>query len=372
MSDSVSTSEDEATLVDLFSGAGGLSVGFHQAGFRVIGGVDVEDVYTTTYARNHPDGTALTRDITELSGSELLEELGVASVDGLVGGPPCQGFSIAGRRNPEDERNNLVFHFVRLVNELRPEFFLMENVRGFNSMTTEEGQRFSDLTKERVDSDYSLTSAVLNAVEYGAPQKRLRFFLAGSRTENGVKLPEATHGLGTGLFTDTALTVEDALSDLPEPTSEEPQDYEKPPQTPYQERIREGSDKLYNHTPTNHRQSTIEKMSKQERGTSLYDSYQDAWYRLIPEEPSPTVKENHNAPFVHPTKDRVTTPRECARLQNFPDSFVFEGPKSKQLVQIGNAVPPAFGRAWGNRIHKDLYTQTEEEEVAEVEPPQTA
>lgn len=337
----------DPSVIDLFSGAGGLSLGFQQAGFEIAAGVDVEERFVGTFSRNHDGEKGIQADLTDVTGSDLLEEVDRDRVEGVVGGPPCQGFSLAGRRQADDERNNLVFHFIRLVDEIDPDFFLMENVGGITSMATTDGRDVVEEILGRVPPRYETRTFVLNSVEYGTPQLRRRFFLAGVKNGSAINRPEPTHGPAVGLFREQGVTVEDALGDLPAPTSEEPQEYNGGPTNDFQEYLRAGSTKLYNHTPTNHRQSTIEKMQDQEQGTSLYDSYTDSWYRLVPNEPAPTVKENHNAPFVHPHEDRVTTPRECARLQGFPDNFVFEGPKSAQLVQIGNAVPPQFGQAWG-------------------------
>jgi DNA (cytosine-5)-methyltransferase 1 len=155
------------------------------------------------------------------------------------------------------------------------------------------------------------------------------------------------------------VTVREALEDLGEPVAAEPQPHGSAARSEFARLMRDGATALHDHVPTRHRADMIERMKAQAPGTPLYETWAHAWHRLDPDKPSPTVKENHNAPFVHPWQPRVTTPRECARLQSFPDRFTFIGPKSRKLVQVGNAVPPLLGMAVGRAVREAMSSDHE-------------
>jgi DNA (cytosine-5)-methyltransferase 1 len=357
----------QLTAVDLFCGAGGLSCGLEMTGaIRVVAGVEKDVHAHATFRANHPHarGTAEPGDIHELTGEGLLAECGEDGIDLVVGGPPCQGFSNAGYRDPGDLRNSLVFQFVRLVDELRPRFLVMENVVGMASFRISEDEFVMErLARELGALGYDLNidagrpeswrEAIVNAADHGVPQRRRRILVLGWR-EGEQPVLQPTHaqpveGETGGLL--PWVTVGEALSDLPEPVADEPQPHARARGlSDFARFMREGSKTLPDHVPTKHRPDMIERMDAQAVGTPLYDTWAHAWVRLDPGKTSPTVKENHNAPFVHPSRPRVTSPRECARLQSFPDRFAFSGKKSRKLVQIGNAVPPLLGRALGEAI----------------------
>lgn len=357
----------QLTAVDLFCGAGGLSCGLEMTGaIRVVSGVEKDAQAHASFRANHPhaQGTAAPGDIHDLSGESLLAECGEESIDLVVGGPPCQGFSNAGYRDQGDVRNSLVFQFVRMVEELRPRFFVMENVVGMASFRISEDEFVMErLARELAALGYELNidaedrdswrEAIVNAADHGVPQRRRRILVFGWREGVRPELrpthapPEAAGGSGLLPW----VTVGEALSDLPQPVIEDPQPHARTRKlSDFARFMREGSKSLADHVPTRHRPDMIDRMAAQAIGTPLYDTWAHAWVRLDPARTSPTVKENHNAPFVHPSRPRVTTPRECARLQSFPDRFVFAGKKSRKLVQIGNAVPPLLGRAIGEAI----------------------
>ena len=219
----------------------------------------------------------------------------------------------------------------------------MENVPGLLIATDESGQKVSDVLLAKFQQiGYRCVVWRLNAVEHGVPQVRKRTFIVGVEGKMEPSLPKPTTLGKRNLFDSDSLpvTVADALGDLPSPVAVEPQAYNGGPSTEYQCFLRTGSDALYNHTPSVHKPEMIERLRVQKPGTRLYPNWNHSWYKLDLARPSPTVKENHRAPFVHPEEPRVTTPRECARLQSFPDSYVFFGTKTAQLMQIGNAVPP--------------------------------
>jgi DNA (cytosine-5)-methyltransferase 1 len=195
--------------------------------------------------------------------------------------------------------------------------------------------------------------AVVDAADFGVPQHRRRVLLLGWRRGAGPRLlrTHAPREQAALLGLAPHVTVGEALADLPEPVEAEPQELpEADVLSDYARLMRLGAAALFDHVPTRHRADMVQRMRGQAAGAPLYGTWAHAWVRLDPERPSPTVKENHNAPFVHPWQPRVTTPRECARLQSFPDRFAFEGPKSRKLVQVGNAVPPLLGRAIGRAV----------------------
>lgn len=358
---------DRLSALDLFSGAGGLSCGLEMTGgIRVIGGIEHDARAHATFRANHPHARVPEgpSDIHDVRGAELLERAGIPRLDLLAGGPPCQGFSNAGYRDPADLRNSLVFQYIRLVAELRPRFLVMENVTGMVSFRVDAREFVLDrVCRELGALGYALNvsegrpdtwkAAIVNAADYGVPQQRRRVLVLGS-LEGDPPVLQPTHApadrsemLGLRPW----VTVREALEDLPEPIADEPQDYGPAlPGNDFARLMREGAERLPDHVPTRHRPGMPERMAAQGPGEPLYESWGHAWVRLDPAKPAPTVKENHNAPFVHPWQPRVTSPRECARLQSFPDRFSFEGPKSRKLVQVGNAVPPLLGLAVGRAV----------------------
>lgn len=324
---------EKPKTIDLFCGAGGLTKGFEMAGFDVLMGVDVNESFLKTFEHNFPGAKAIETDIRDLKGKNILEKLEVSKgeIDVVVGGPPCKGFSFAGERDPEDERNNLVWHFIRLVDELRPKWFLMENVKGLLSMETPQGVEVPEKIMRRfADIGYKRKYRVLNSAKYGVPQKRRRVIFLGNQVGNPINYPEPTHRAPdqeTLKELDPYKTVREALKDVED---------------------------VPNHVIADHSEKIVKRMDELDYGESVYDNWSDSWVRFHPDKPSPTIKENHAAPGVHPFEPRVLSPRECARLQSFPDDFVFKGSKSSQFKQIGNAVPPLLAKALALEIKKHL------------------
>jgi DNA (cytosine-5)-methyltransferase 1 len=352
--------------VDLFAGAGGMSCGLEMAGLHVVAAVERDARAHATFRANHATCRAFAQpvDVHDVTGESVLAAAGVDAVDLVVGGPPCQGFSQAGFRDASDIRNSLVFQFVRLVGELRPQYFVMENVVGMLSFRATPTEMIMDrLARELSGLGYSLNviagrpetwkAAVVSAADFGVPQHRRRVLVMGWLSDARPVLEPTHASADRALMMGLAphVSVRDALEDLPEPIAAAPQPHgERTPTSEFGRLMREGATALFDHVPTRHRAFMVERMQAQAQGTPLYDTWAHAWHRLDADRPSPTVKENHNAPFVHPWQPRVTTPRECARLQSFPDRFTFTGPKSRKLVQVGNAVPPLLGRAIGRAV----------------------
>ena len=338
-------------VLDLFCGGGGLSEGFLQAGYDVVAGVDVNEDFLATYEHNHEDALAIQADLSTVGPEEFFEEYPVdpEEIDVVIGGPPCKGFSIAGHRDPDDERNYLVGNFIDFVEYVGPAAFVMENVPGIKSM--EDGDTLRAILEGFERAGYEKPAyETLNAADYGVPQKRRRVIFQGRRDGSIPTYPERTHGPSkqatlTGKRLEPYVTVAEALLE---------RDGENP------------IDDLPNHEKTDHSAEMVERIAEVDPGESLYESYGDSWRRLPRDEPSITVKENHNAPFVHPEEDRVGTVRECAILQSFPDDYVFQGPKSTQLKVVGNAVPPGLSRAIAEALADDL-AEMERTVVADAE-----
>jgi DNA (cytosine-5)-methyltransferase 1 len=304
-------------VLDLFCGAGGCSDGFTRAGAEVIAGVDADEAAVETFAANH-DATALQRDLTAETPAAFDETTSIDTdgVDIVVGGPPCQGFSMAAKsRDVDDERNNLVFVFADHVDHLDPEHVLMENVTGL--ARGEMQDIFDRLLDEFEAMGYTVESRVLNAAEYGVPQRRNRLFIQGTR-DGTPSWPDPTHGSSRRPM----LTVEGAFSGLPSLDARE-------------------SSTITNHTAPRHQDSTVERIASTDHGEPLYDSWTEK-IRLNPMEPAPTLKagKRANFHFGHPFDARGLTVRERARLQSFHDDFVFEGGVVDGRTLTGNAVPP--------------------------------
>ncbi len=308
-STSVDTDGFEYNIIDLFSGAGGLSLGFKQANYKSVFGVEQDPDAAATFDRNFEDATHLNKDIREVTKEEVEEILGDTTVHVLLAGFPCPGFSIAGERDPEDERNFLYQEIIRLIDVIDPWFLVMENVPGIT--TIEDGKAFQNILNDFEDAGYPLGVQILEAADYEVPQIRSRSVFIGNKF--GVKNPYPNPVLSEEEY----LACDEAIEDL----KDEPRNPE------------------INHEWTNHREDTIERISEVGPGESLYDTYKDAWKRQYPGVPSMAVKENHGGVHIHPELDRCVSSREMARLQSFPDDFIFEGRMKRTFVQIGNAVP---------------------------------
>lgn len=233
----------------------------------------------------------------------------------------------------------------------------MENVSGIlKTGQSRKHELIDTLVREYENLGYRVRWTVLNSANYRVPQNRKRFVLVGAReAKKGFAFPAAPCGEEAGLFFEACQTVGDALSDLPTPQKSDPQPYEQEPKTPLQRFLREGSKSLHNHLITVHSKEMEERLSVQGIGTRLYPNWNHSWYRLDPSRPSPAVKENHRAPFVHFKEPRATSPRECARLQSIPDRYRLLGTKTAQLIMVGNAVPSLLGAHLATAIAEQIF-----------------
>jgi len=367
------------TVIDLFCGAGGLSNGLEQAGFRTIAGIDFDRHAIATYKQNHPNALVLQRDISTVTADELRDALAGRDLDLIAGGPSCQGFSTIGKRIEDDPRNVLFKHFARLVRELRPKFFLMENVKGL--LTYRKGY-FQQLIAESFrEAGYKVIAKVVCAADYGVPQLRNRIVFIGTRLDVSLSFPEPTHD-GSDLFSGGKpyVTVAEAIGDLPLLHGNLDQDkweYASAPQNAYQRYLRGGSRSKF---VTLHRANGMSDAArevvslvkegeglrsippellperfKKMRRISTGDLRKDCttlYHRLSRNAPSYTItcyfRNVASGPFVHPLEDRSLSYREAARLMSFPDTYTFCG--SMLTRQIGNAVPPLLAKALGKHI----------------------
>lgn len=343
--------------VDLFSGAGGLSKGFLDAGYNVVLGVDHDEAALETFRNNHENAFAMNLDLFDHSNiskiTEFLNEHNY-NVDVLVGGPPCQGFSYGGKMDINDKRNFLYLAMVKLTEKIKPRAVVLENVLGMIEAHGGEGAK--RIIEDFGAIGYKMTPKLLFAPDYGVPQIRKRVFFVGLRDSNDdFNFPEP-------ILTETEyVTCEDAISDLPTLQTEDgdiirgekEQEYRISPKTEYQRKMRQNSEKVYNHIGS----IPIEKTRKMialvpegknylalpEEYRGLY-KYHEALTRYHSKKPSLTINTGHRSHF-HYKFNRIPTVRESARLQSFPDDFIFFGNQSQQYKQVGNAVPPMLAQA---------------------------
>lgn len=315
-------------FIDLFSGAGGLSCGLVMAGFNPIASVEIMPQAVATYKKNFCINKGFkekvqTRDIRlQEVKDELYNSVSEKKVDLIVGGFPCQGFSMAGYRVIDDPRNSLYKEMKEIVEHIKPNFVVMENVEGLRSMLN--GKVEEKIIEDYKEIGYEINIAVLNSADYYTPQTRKRVIFIGNRI--GLKnyhpkpLLDESNYVTVGKALKKYLYMEENYS--------------------------------INHIFTKTSPEMKKRLEAIPVGKSLYSNYSDAWKKVDWNKPSCTVKENHGGVNIHPILNRPMTPRELATLQSFPEDFIFEGSKKWQLVQIGNAVPCFLGKAIGLAIRK--------------------
>ncbi|MBC6713778.1 DNA cytosine methyltransferase [Treponema sp. Marseille-Q3903] len=340
--------ENVLNCIDLFCGCGGLSLGFEKAGINVLVGIDAWQDAITTFNYNHKNSKGICADLSTLEPSEIEKELNGKSVDLIIGGPPCQGFSVAGKRIVDDVRNKLYKNFVRFVEYYKPKAFMMENVP--NILSIGGGIVRDSIVKDFSDLGYKVVYQVLTASNYGTPQNRKRAVFVGFKNGYEFKFPERT--------VEKLITSSEALSDLPENSLEDGTSYPVAPNCDYQKLMRCNSNKVYNHQITEHSERTKEIIALVPDGGNYKNLPQElqqtrkvhiAWTRLNSQKPSFTIDTGHRHHF-HYKWNRIPTVRESARIQSFPDDFIFLGTKTSQYKQVGNAVPPLMAEAIAKTI----------------------
>ena len=349
---------DELKIIDLFAGVGGLSLGFEQAGFEILIANEYDQSIAEAYIKNRANSNMVVEDITKLAIPETFGAYkGQAGL--VIGGPPCQGYSQKGQRKTiHDPRNFLFKYFVEVVKEVDPQYFVMENVP--NLLTAQKGYFKQEPEKLFSELGYTINAQVLCAADYGVPQNRHRAFIIGKRGTCKVNMPK---------IIEKRTTIWEAISDLAYLKSgegTEAADYKKAPETEYQQRMRLGSGKLYNHVATNHSAVALERLAMiPPKGGKEFlppehitkSIYSGTWERMDEDDISVTITTRFDTPssgkFTHPYLDRAITVREAARIQSFPDSFHFFGTKTSQMKQVGNAVPPLLAKAVAKAIFED-------------------
>lgn len=394
-------------VLDTFAGAGGFSLGFELAGCDVIGGIEIDSWASETFAHNHKDALAITRDIQLVGDDELREAFADRRPDILLGGPPCQGFSLC-RKNagdPTDPKNSMFVEFLRVAGALQPDYVIMENVPNIENARTHGGEAVIEIIKRELRHlGYHVAHRVLEATDFGIPQMRKRLFVVASIHDLESPFPRVTHsvqGDENDLFggsLERCPTLWEAISDLPALAAgegKEIQDYTQAPQNDYQRSLRENGGKVWNHTAMRHSPRMVERFASMSCGQSVSDVadhlrplkrnghgeisekvYDQNNRRMHPDRPCHTIPASFYANFVHPHQHRNFTPREGARLQSFPDRFVFKGKPTVvshkllaregrtdekhlcQYNQIGNAVPPLLAKAIADNLLAQIKSET--------------
>ena len=357
------------TVVDLFCGAGGLSEGFRQAGFQVLAGCDFDDTAGKTFVATHPEATFIGGRIQDVTVAHLLRVTGLkpGQLDVLVGGPPCQGYSVYNhQRGVDDPRAGLFREYLRIVKGLKPRWLVMENVAGLTSIA--DGGIIREIKEGMKSLGYEVDFKILKAEEYGVPQERRRIFFIANRIGAPIEFPAPTHGKDL----QPLVTIWDAIGDLPPVENggkEELLKYACAPRNSYQAELRGNRKTAPNHSAPKLGEVNLARMKHIPAG----GSWRDIPFDLLPEGMKRAKRSDHTkrygrprktdlsctiltkcdvhwGAYIHPEQDRAITVREAARLQSFPDSFEFQGSRTEQYIQVGNAVPPLLGRAVANKL----------------------
>ncbi len=353
-------------VIDLFAGVGGLSLGFEKKGFDVVLANEYDASIATSYIANHKNTKMIVGDITSLDLEDTFGKL-AGTIDVVIGGPPCQGFSQKGQRKTiHDERNYLFKYYVSVVELVNPKYFVMENVP--NLLTAEGGYFRREIEELFNKLGYSLEYGVLNASDYGVPQNRRRAVIIGKLDGDAPKLPVPKRN---------KVTIWDAISDLAYLESgegSEEQEYKYPAESDYEKMLRKDSSKLFNHRATKHSPLALERLAliPPNAGREVLPEehltksiYSGTWTRMKKDEISVTITTRFDTPssgkFTHPFLNRAITVREAARIQSFPDDFHFVGNKGSQMKQVGNAVPPLLAAAIAEVIMNDIKEETKHE-----------
>ena len=345
-------------VVDLFCGAGGFSLGLKDTNrFNSILANDIDMDMCETYSLNFPKSKILSKSISDIDFFSINKK---NTIDVVVGGPPCQAYSLSGKRHIDDPRANLFLEYFRAIEVIRPHIFVYENVKGLFSY--KKGNIFYQLQEIFEKIGYELSINLVNALNYGVPQSRERIFIIGYKKGLNYSFPKSSHAKKT---IRKPVTISDAISDLPKiKNNENSAKYLSKPKTNYQKLMRKNApDNLMDHKSSKHSENLVTIMSYLPEGGLKKDlpfeirpksGYANSYGRLWWNKPATTITRNFGTPSsarcIHPKIDRALTTREGARLQSFPDRYQFFGSRAKKNLQIGNAVPPLLARAIGKSI----------------------
>lgn len=347
--------KNNQNIVDLFCGAGGLSLGFEKVGFESVLAIDMWDNAISTFNNNRKNKVGIVEDISKVDKSFIDSKI-KGHIAGVIGGPPCQGFSLAGRRSEDDERNKLYQEYFKTLSLINPDFFVIENVTGILSM--KNGEVKQDIIKRANRIGYNVYLDKLVASDYGVPQNRIRVFFVGIKKEldkGTFKFPKKFN---------YKVTCEEAISDLPSlDNKDDNTKYKTLPSSKYQKQMRVKSNIVYNHEDTSHTEETKKLISMVPEGGSIKDlpdsikgsrKYSSLLRRMNSKAQSNTIDTGHRT-YFHYKENRILSVREAARIQSFPDNYVFAGSKVNQYKQVGNAVPPLLAEQVAKAIKDYLY-----------------
>ncbi|MCX6320113.1 MAG: DNA cytosine methyltransferase [Bacteroidetes bacterium] len=365
--------------ISLFAGAGGCSLGFKQAGYDIIYATDFDKAAIETYKTNFPETKAECKDINDIDFVSLLKELKIkqGEVDVLIGGPPCQGFSTAGPRFWDDPRNHLLKQYVRALEIIQPKWFLMENVEGL--LTSNNGEYVSETVKAFIKLGYSVRLEKVYSHEYGVPQRRKRVIIIGNRIGVDFLFPEPTTHSHGRIFRKSEITIEHALTGLPKASEENVSlKYESNFSGKWADSLKSKNSFVTDHFIQKLDDIQLERITKLKQGQTMKDLPEHLQHpsfkkraarrvmdgtpsekrggapsglkRLRLDEPSLTITGAAVREFIHPMENRCLTIRECARIQTFPDDFIFCGSNGDKIQQIGNAIPPLLAKTFANHI----------------------
>lgn len=347
---------NKLSYLDLFSGAGGWSVGFNMAGYEHLAMYEMNASACRTAWHNFGD-IVHTVDLSEH------EKIVFPKSDLIIGSPPCQGFSNEGKKQKNDPRNDLVWMFLDIVERMQPKAWVFENVPGFKR--SYKGHFHKEFTARLNASGYRWRDYILNAADYGVPQSRQRFIILAIKNIDPSPPPSSHLEAPDLLGSDGHVSLWDAISDLPAPALGDRvgiYDYMSPPQSSYQRWARLNSTRIENHTAQNHSKRILEKIMAVPIGGNMshivnqFDEnkvhYEGGYRRARKDTPSYTAYWTRGMTSIHPDQHRFLTPRECARIQSFPDSFVFKGTTIENYTQICNAVPPLMAYAIAKHLRE--------------------
>lgn len=364
--------KNKLKIIDLFAGVGGLSYGFAQDNdFEIIAANEILPNMAKAYELNHPSVKVYCKDIKDFGIKDLQKDFGIVEgeIDLVVGGPPCQAYSTVGKRLIDDPRGKLFQEYYRVLKEIKPKAFIFENVKGLVSM--KGGELLTTIVSLFESLGFKTVYKILNAVDYGAPQNRERIIIIGSILDSKFYYPQPTHynpETGLTLFENSLkpyLTLSDAISDLPFIKSgAESFEYSSPPKNDFQKLMRTNAPKkLMDHNAPKNNEKMVKLMQSLPDGGSPKDLPEDlrpksgfanTYCKLWWNRPSTTITRNLSTPSssrcIHPLASRPLTTREGARIQTFPDDYIFFGSRSDKNLQIGNAVPPFLSTALKNSM----------------------